>query len=228
MKRVGRDWDVLLAFWFLFCCVATFMMATSATMAATSHADPMDKVVVDRAVENSAALKARFERKLTPDDDVAVFVAPGDDHDQLGDYLTNLYKGNVLILAIGSDVWVRGNDWVPQVAMDDILQRVMNVNRGVGDQVVGIIVETHRYQAGHAKPAPPPPPPAPPAPPEPPFDWSPYMTYIYFGVPILILFLIWLPLHLRYRRRIKRLSHDADTQADWGFDQYGIKSGSDL
>lgn len=223
MSVLKKFWKIVIAVVGIF--FVTYAIANSCANQ-EAQADT-NQVVVDPAVPNHDALKARIERKVTGADEISVWISPGDDHDQLQASIKGLNPGKILILAYGPDVYVRGNDWVPQVEADEMLDRVRNVNQALGDQVVGLVVAIHQYQTAHQPPPPPPPPPGPPPPPPGPSVWDFHWWNWAWGwlpVTIAILFPIWLPLHLRYRRRINKLAHDADEQADWGFDQYGIKT----
>lgn len=209
--------------------VLAFAFADGCTRQA--HADPAPSIVVNGDIPNVEQVVNRLAAQLRDGDDITIVLYETGTGEQATSTLDQYQLDRVIILAVGRDTYVRGNAWVPTVYLQDRLSRVLNVNRSTVDRVTAMIGEIHAYQDTHAKPAPPPPPPTPPAPPaapEPPFDWSPYMIYIYIGLPILALFLLWLPLELRRRRRVNRLAKDADDQADWGFDQYGIKTGSDL
>jgi hypothetical protein len=206
---------------------AIAVMTVTDRMVAQCHADPAI-VQVDPGVENANRIAERITEQIADDDEIAVLVT--DDESQrnlLGHYLNDYYTDRVLLLVIGTDVWARGNYWVPQVVLDDRLDKVKNVNRNPIDQVVSMIGAIHQWQSVNRKPAPPPPPAPPPGPPPPPAKpfHMPWEGWV--GIGFGVLFAIWLPLELRRRRRIAVIARRADEQADWGVDKYGIKTNLD-
>lgn len=191
-------------------------------------------VYVDPGVKDASQVKERITERLQKDDEIVVRVMPE------GEYADPFTNGVIFLWSEGKDVKIKGNDWVPQVFLDDRLERIRNVTRRPVDQIVRMIDEIHSYQDGHARPerqapvtvqittAPPTspgPPPPPPEPEEPSVFTRPYVWGPLAGLGVLII--IWLPLHLRYLRRKKlaaEISHRAEVQADWGLNEYHIKT----
>ncbi|ACH62189.1 hypothetical protein MYRNA_222 [Mycobacterium phage Myrna] len=202
-----------------------------------AQADPDTdrRVVVEPSVDDARSIENRIESRLRPDDEIYVTIWPA------GEFQRPESNGVVFLYAEGKQVTVVGNDWVPQVWLDERLDRIDNVTRRPVDQIVRLIDEIHEYQEDNPResPAPeitiqittaeaPPPPPAAPEPPKEPFRWT---TAWKFGAGagggVALLFIIWLPLHIRLMRRRKRLAviaKRAEEQADWTYDKYGIKS----
>lgn len=210
--------------------VSVFVLSYACADTMTRARADTDKLVVDPETPNATRVETRISSRLTDDDDIWVYVNPAS-------HRISVPQGKVIIIwADGNKVSVVGNDWVPQPVVDDMLYRTQNVNRNPIDTVMGVIALIHDYQAQHTKPEPPPPPapppdtsafPTPPSAshtPEEPLNWWIWGPVIGFSV----LFVIWFPLHIRLMRRRKRLLHDAEEQADWGLDKYGIKTSLDL
>lgn len=187
-----------------------------------ANADTTEKINIEPGVPNASRIATRLRARLTDSDDIKVWIVSA------SSTITVRPDDVVVILAKGDVVTVRGNDWVPQNVMDDILYRNRNVSQDPVDAVMGIIQMVHEYQANHSKPKPPPPPAAPAAPraPEPPTDWVSiglWVTGTLFGVGF---FYTWYRLHRRLRRRqadAAKIARDAEVQADWGLDDYGIE-----
>lgn len=181
---------------------------------------------------------SRVSAQLHGGDDISVVFAPARDINMLGDYLNNQSKGCILILHIGDDLWVRGNDWVSSSFLEEKLDRIDNVSRNPMDQTVKLIDQIHQFQEDTPSPtAAPPPPPSTPGPdisvevvnhdpPQPSFWDFHWWNWAWGWAPILfvVLFIIWLPLERRRRRRYGSLAKRAEEQIDWGLDKYDIKT----
>lgn len=187
-----------------------------------ASAQPDDRVVVDPAVDDANSIENRIESRLREDDEIHVVIMPE------GDQTVPESNGVVFLYAEGKQVTVIGNDWVPQVWLDERLDRIDNVTRRPVDQIVRMIDEIHQWQAENPRPTPPPPPPGPPAPPPPPpeplvINWVVVGPVVFFGLLSAFLSV------QAIRRRIKRkeIARRAEEQADWGLDKYGIKTSLD-
>ncbi|ASZ74769.1 membrane protein [Mycobacterium phage Phabba] len=196
-----------------------------------AQADP-DAVTVEPSVDDASRIEKRIESRLRDGDEIRVLVVA----DPQPVPQTN---GVVFLYAEGKEVTVVGNDWVPQVWLDERLDRIDNVTRRPVDQIVRLIDEIHTYQEDNPRNSPAPeitvevttPPPGPPPPPPPPAEPFRWTTAWKFGAGagggFAILFIIWLPLHLRLMKRRKHLAlvaKRAEEQAEWGYDKYGIKT----
>lgn len=198
-----------------------------------AQADP-DRVTVDPSVDDARQIQNRISSRLRDGDEIQVVILPE------GSTQQPQSNGVVFLYAEGKEVTVTGNDWVPQVWLDERLDRIDNVTRRPVDQIVRLIDEIHTYQEDNPRnsPAPeitvqvtpdaPPPPPPAPEPPKEPFRWT---TAWKFGAGagggVALLFVIWLPLHIRLMRRRKQfavIAKRAEEQADWSYDKYGIKT----
>lgn len=191
-----------------------------------AHADD-EAVQVNASYDEAYRIQQRLEAQVRDGDEISVMVTTATEKDLLGTYLNNHRPGSVLVLVIGEEVYVRANDWVPQQFLDDTLDRIDNVTHRPIDQVVRVISEVHKWQDKNHRPTPPPPPPPPPGPPPPPPEPFHMPWYGWTGIGIGSLFIIWLPLEIRRRRRIAAISRRAQEQMDWGLDKYGIKTSLD-
>jgi hypothetical protein len=213
-------------FWLLLVVIA--LVAVGGRMDAQCHADTWGPVYVSDEIPDASRLAFTIQQRLRDGDEISVAIIAGDQHGLKENYAQHYQPGTAMILMIGSNVYVRGNDWMPQTMLDDLIDRVKNVNHTPKDIVISTIDLLHQYQQETAKPAPPPPPPPPPGPPaapEPSFDWSPYMIWIYVAVGVVVL-AVALTIMLRigkkrYEAR-EALGSRALEQADWGADKYGV------
>lgn len=215
----------------LFCTVVLSAAVISLMWPGRACAEPDHfGIAVDPSYDDAYAIQARIIKQVRPGDEIAVSVLPEQKIEYLGDQLNNAYGGMILLLVIGDEVWVRGNDWVSQMVLTNMLDRIDNVVRKPIDKVVRLIGEIHKFQDQTPSPAPkpPPPPPGPPPPPPPPpgpsfIDRVPSWAW-WTGGSVGGLFIIWLPLEMRRRRRYASIAARAQEQMDWGLDKYGIKT----
>jgi hypothetical protein len=131
-------------------CVLAFIIGMQLPKA---HADE-DRVYVSESVDDSRQIRNRIADRLDPKDEIQVAITGK------GETAPVENTSVVFLYAEGKDVTVIGNDWVPQVFLDERLDRIDNVTRRPVDQIIKMIDEIHKWQADNPRrtQAPPPPP----------------------------------------------------------------------